>query len=1360
MPTVKLYLPVKLLSEVQDIKDILSECAISLFEARFEYCFYIDCGERKPSDDDLAVLKWLIEQPFSEHKSKNLDKRLGRVSGISQLGEGVESFQCMDEFSTQFEIGPRLNYSTPWSTNAVAICAYAGLDFVSRMERSRRYRLITSNPVVEEVKNKIISMLHDQMTEIVYERPIDSFALSTKPSPVYEVNILKDGRKALTEVNQDMGLAMDDWDLDFYTDMFKNKMGRNPTNVECFDLAQSNSEHSRHWFFGGRLVIDGFEMDNSLFKLVKSTQENTNPNNKIKFSDNSSAIEGFEVKTFRPSKIGKSSKFLLESSILHIILTAETHNFPTAVAPFPGATTGTGGRIRDVQATGRGANVVAGTAGYCFGCLHLPGHKLPWENSSFEYPPNFASPLQVIIDASNGASDYGNKYGEPVICGFARSFGLFLNGSRREWVKPIMFSAGIGSIYDEHLQKKPPQAGDLVVKVGGPVYRIGVGGGAASSIQVQGDNVSELDLGAVQRGDAEMEQKMNRVIRACIECREKNPILSIHDQGAGGNGNVLKEISDPEGAKIHCDGFSLGDPTISVLELWGAEYQESNALLIKPADRPLVERVANREKCPVSFVGEITGNKKIQLTPFGHLDDVSQDGSEALKKKTPILPVDLQLDLVLGDMPKKVFKMRRITPLANPFVLPPEQTFRNMLEAVLRMPSVASKRFLTNKVDRSVTGLIAQQQCVGPLHTPLADVAVTSISYWDTKGAATAIGEQPIKMLVSAECGARMSVGESLTNLSFALISHLKDVKCSANWMWPGKLEGEGPLMYDACRAMCEVMKQLGIGIDGGKDSLSMAARVGEVTVKAPGSLVISSYAPCVNICKTVTPDLKCPHGKGELFYINLSKGQCSQRLGGSAIAHVYGQIGDESPDLDDSQLFIKCFRTIQSLIRDGLITAGHDVSDGGFIVTLFEMAFAGDCGFRVNLPCQPDSVMSLAQLFHEELGYILEVRTTDSAKVTAMLEESGIIFQHLGVSTVDRTCTLSSVDGSSRTTFLSESVAKLRDSWEETSFKLDALQCNPVCVSQERERLLASDLPPPYKLTFDIEEPKLSTLAHPDAPRVAIVREEGTNGDRELAAAFLTAGFEVHDLTMTDLISGAISLDEFQGLGFAGGFAFADVMGSAKGWASSILRKESVKKQFQNFFERDDTFSLGVCNGCQVMTLLGWVGSVQFSDGKTESVQSGVYMGHNTSGRYESRFSTVSINKSPSIMLRGMSGSTLGIWVAHGEGKMIFRNSDVYSDLVENNLLPLTFVDNSNNPTEGYPCNPNGSQDGIAALCSANGRHLAMMPHPERCFMTWQWPWMPQDWRGTVLRGTVKTSPWLKMFQNAYDWCLGQVDE
>nr|AAI68641.1 Unknown (protein for MGC:186503) [Xenopus tropicalis] len=1286
-----------------------------------ELCYNVNwTGPAAPSSQETDALRWLFSCPFDPQS----------ISDTSSLHSEPSDLLV--------EIGPRLNFSTATSTNAVSICRSVGLTNVDRIECSKRYLIKFQTRPQGSEEQELLASLYDRMTECVYPEPVRSFEVSVRPEKVYEVDILGQGRAALEKANTELGLAFDSWDLDYYSSLFQ-RVGRNPSSVECFDLAQSNSEHSRHWFFKGKLKVDGQEKEMSLFDMIMKTQDTSNPNNVIKFCDNSSAIQGREVASLIPTDPSCAGPYHLCRSTRHLIFTAETHNFPTGVAPFSGATTGTGGRIRDVQSTGRGAHVIAGTAGYCFGNLHIPGYSLPWEDPAYQYPVQFARPLEVAIEASNGASDYGNKFGEPVLAGFARSFGVRLpSGERREWVKPIMFSGGIGSMEDVHRTKEAPEPGMHVVKVGGPVYRIGVGGGAASSIQVQGDNASELDFGAVQRGDAEMEQKMNRAVRACVERGGKNPICSIHDQGAGGNGNVLKELSEPQGAVIYTKSFQLGDPTLSVLEIWGAEYQESNALLLRPDDAEFLRSVCRRERSPVDFVGKITGDGRIVLIN-GSDTDPAPDSTDR-----NAVPVDLQLEWVLGKMPRKEFVLNRVAPNLQPLVLPSGLTVGQALDRVLRLPSVASKRYLTNKVDRSVTGLVAQQQCVGPLHTPLADVAVVSLSYSDIVGGATAIGEQPIKSLLNPAAGARLAVAEALTNLLFAQVTDLKDVKCSGNWMWAAKLPGEGALLYDACAAMCDVMAQLGVAIDGGKDSLSMAARVGTETVKAPGSLVISVYAVCPDITTTVTPDLKNPGQKGVLLYLPLCPGQ--HRLGGSALAQCYSQLGETPPDLDDPQTLISCFNVTQQLLRDRVLSAGHDVSDGGLVTCILEMAFAGNCGLDIEISSSCTNVLEL--LFAEEPGLVLEVAEQSVELVMERYRAAGVECVRIGCTKERGPASMVRIRANGQEV-VNEKLGSLRAVWEETSFQLERLQANPSCVSQEEAGLRVRE-GPSYHLTFNPSEiPLVPPSVGGNQPRVAVVREEGSNGDREMAASLLMAGFQVWDVTMEDLLAGGTTLDSFRGLVFVGGFSYADVLGSAKGWAASVKFNASVREQFENFRRRADTFSLGVCNGCQLMALLGWVGPDNPTDTVGDLPTQGVLLSHNLSGRFESRFVTLKIQQSPSILLRGMAGSTLGVWVAHGEGYMRFRSPKVQDYVTSNHLAPLCYVDDGGKPTEEYPMNPNGSPLGIAGLCSADGRHLAMMPHPERCVMKWQWPWMPESWRQSL-----DVSPWMRLFQNGYRWC------
>jgi phosphoribosylformylglycinamidine synthase len=888
-----------------------------------------------------------------------------------------------------------------------------------------------------------------------------------------------------------------------------------------------------------------------------------------------------------------------------------------------------------------------------------------------------------------------------------------------------MFSGGIGQIDSRHTDKGIPEPEMWVVKIGGPAYRIGMGGGAASSM-VHGDNPEHLDFNAVQRGDAEMEQKVNRVIRACSELGPDNPIVSIHDQGAGGNCNVLKEIVEPAGARLEVREIPVGDDSLSVLEIWGAEYQENDALLLRPSDEALFRALCERERVPVSFVGQVTGDGRVIL------HDEKDDST----------PVDLVLDHVLGEVPQKTFELERGQSTHVPLQLPAGTDVKQTLERVLRLLSVGSKRFLTTKVDRSVSGLVAQQQCAGPLQLTVADVAVIAQSHFGTTGAATAIGEQPLKGLLDPAAMARLAVGEALTNLVWARVTALEDVRCSANWMWAAKLPGEGAALHDAAVAMSDLMLELGIAVDGGKDSLSMAARApltddGEEIVKAPGALVVSAYVSCPNITQTVTPSLELP-GRGRLLLIDLGGGR--HRLGGSALAQVYSQLGDVPPDVDDPEALARAFRAVQELIAVRLVTAGHDRSDGGLVTALLEMAFAGNCGIDVALGAESDTD-PIARLFSEELGMVIEVDEADVETAVEVFRSAEVPCEVIGRTVIEPEVRIA-VGGRE---VLSADMRDLRDLWEATSFRLELEQANPDCVVAERDGLRHRTAPP-FALSF-IPQPTPPEIMTLDAKiPVAILREEGSNGDREMAATFLAAGFEPWDVAMSDLLAGTITLDRFRGLVAVGGFAHADVLDAAKGWSASMKFNGGLWSQLEAFLGRPDTFSLGVCNGCQLLALLGLVPWRGLDGGSQPRFV------RNASGRFESRFATVTVRPSPAIMLRGMAGSTLGIWSAHGEGRAFFPDTEVLARVEAEGLAPFRFTDDSGEITEAYPHNPNGSPFGIAGLCSSDGRHLAMMPHPERSSILWQWGWMPRDWREHL-----QASPWLKMFQNAREWCESQ---
>jgi len=1257
-----------------------------------EYCFNVGLVEPLTADE-FEKMKKALADGFIKESMKDVSSLDGDV----------------------IELGPRMNCETPWSSNMVSICQSIGLGKVNRVERSRRY-------VVPEgiSRDEFIADNHDRMTECEYPGALQTFSTGIEPQAVYEVPMIEKGPDALKDIP---GISMDDWDRRFYYDYFVMKNNRNPTIVEILDLNNANSEHSRHGYFKGKMIIDGQEMPWTLFELVMETW-NANPGNSIiAFSDNSSGIKGRFIQTLVPEQPGMYSRLVRDERLYHIIFTAETHNFPTGVAPFPGAETGSGGRIRDIQATGRGGLMGIGTAGYCVSNLHIANYTLPWE-LEFKRPENLASGLQILIEASNGGSRYGNEIGEALVLGFARSFDLRpWGGARWSFIKPIMFTAGMGQIDHRHIRKNDAEEGMLIVQIGGPAYRVGFGGGAASSL-IQGDQDAGLDFNAVQRGNAEMEQKMNRVVRTCSEMGENNPLDVIHDQGAGGPANVLKELVEKSGGQIEIRKIKVGDPTMSVLEIYVAEYQERNGLLIREERIEEFKKICEREKVNCEVLGSVTMDGKFVVHD-------SNDGTT---------PVNIDLHELMGGMPQKTFEVKTVEDDLRSLVLPEGLTVEDALARVLRLVSVGSKRFLTNKGDRSVTGLVAQQQCCGPLQLPVSDVAVMAQSLVPNdngvhSGMATSIGEQPIKMLVNPAAGARMAVGEAITNLAGAKIDGLDSVKCSANWMWAPKLEGEGAAMYSAATALRDCLIALDVAIDGGKDSLSMATRVGAETVKSPRQLVISAYVGIADITKVVTPDIKKP-GESQLIFIDLANGK--NRLGGSALAHVHGQIGNESPDMDDPELVKRAFNCVQDLIDKDLILACHDRSDGGLITTLLEMAFAGNCGLEIQMGTVEGEVIPV--LFSEELGLVIECTYNYASIVIRRLLDNNIPYIPIG-RTLSTNQYITLYFGAELV--FNESMPELRNLWEETSYQLEKLQANPTCADAERENIF--DRPgPQYKLTFEPKPTAPEILQAENKPKVCILREEGTNGDREMAAAFEAAGFEPWDVTMTDLLAERVSLTMFRGLVAAGGFSYADVPQSAKGWAATILFNEKLRAEFDKFYKRPDTFSLGVCNGCQLFGLLGWV---PYTGIKPEHQPRFV---HNDSGRFESRWSSVRISDSPSILFKDMAGSILGVHVAHGEGRLIFPDETVRAVTVGNKLCAMSYVDDSGRDTNKYPFCPNGSWEGVTALTTTDGRHTAMMPHPERAFLKWQWHHMPEQ-----MKKELEASPWLKMFQNAYDWCM-----
>ncbi|MHB8831088.1 MAG: phosphoribosylformylglycinamidine synthase [Patescibacteria group bacterium] len=1286
-------------SQAAQISSVASDrLGLEIGRVEAEWCFYIE--HKEPFDGtELVTLDWLLSETFDRQSFCDTS----RIAATTVL-----------------EVGPRLNFETPFSSTAVAICHKCGLFKVTRLERSIRYGLDVN--LDEEQGDKFLEPLHDRMVQMCYREPLVSFGTVRKPEPIRVIDVMTDNwRETLRTYGKANGCGWDEQDLDFLGHLFRDILKRNPVDVELFQLAQANSEHSRHGFFKGIHYIDGVQQDKTLMQLIK-TAWRINPNNSLlAFCDDSSAIQGKNVWVFEPIDPTQASPIAVKRRIRHPTLTAETHNHPTRICPRPGAETGIGGDIRDAEAIGRGGLCGMHGAGYSVGALQIPGYDLPWEKEAWPYPPNGASPLRILIEGCQGVHGYGNCFGEPTTFGFVRSTAVTLpNGEHYAYQKPILYVTAAGSMDDAHLKKGEPEKGMLVVQIGGPAYRIGMGGGSASSM-AGGQNTGDLDFNSVQRGDAQMEQRHYRVIQACVALGDKNPIVSVHDLGAGGDCNALPEIVHPAGGRIDLRAIPSGDPSLSSLEIWGNESQERMVVLIKSDDLGLLTEIAKREDVPCVVVGKVTGDG--QLVVFDSRDDSK--------------PVNLPLDKILGDLPPKYFEDKHVPVITKPLELPEGLTVREALERVLRLSSVGSKQFLTRNVDRSVRGLTPQQQCVGPNHLPLADFAVRADSYFGLTGAAHSLGERPMIGLLNPAAMSRMTVAEALFNMVGAKIIDLSEIKGSANWMLAAKLRGGGAWLFDAAKALSDFWVDLDIAGDGGKDSMTMSVQTvdpqgNKATVRSPSTLVFSAYATMADVDKKVTPDLK--KAGNALILVDLAPSK--HRLGGSALAQVHNQVGEETPDVDEPKLVKTAFQVIQRLIAEGRIASIHDRSEGGLIVTLLEMAFGGNKGFRAYVNENGDA---LACLFCEELGAVIECE--DRMSVLETLRNAGVPARCIGSVISDNKVV---VDFCGRIV-LKETMTSLRALWEATSDALDMLQANPECVRSEQ--LVCHHLltPPPYKLSFKPQPTQEELLKAEHKPRVAIIREQGSNGDREMAAAFYAAGFDPWDVTMTDLLNGSVSLDDFRGIAFVGGFSYADVFDAGKGWAGVIRYNERVGQQLERFRRRTDTFSLGVCNGCQLMALLGWVPGFDLM--ALDETQQPRFI-RNVSGRFESRFPTVMIGDSRAIMLKGMRGSTLGVWSAHGEG-LFHANTTITGRILTLDIAPFRYVDPKGQTTTAYPFNPNGSPHGIAGLCSEDGRHLAMMPHPERAFLLRQWPWIPDDWK------RLAASPWLKMFQNAYDWCM-----
>jgi len=1197
------------------------------------------------------------------------------IQKLTWLFNGAE---CIGEQAEGIFIGPRKEMITPWSTNAVEITQNMGISSIDRIES---FTKVASDDVA-----------YDPMLMARYQCLEQSiFTIDKTPDPVLFID-------DVAAYNQQEGLALNDDEVEYLTTL-SAKLGRKLTDSEVFGFSQVNSEHCRHKIFNGTFVIDGEEMPKSLFKLIKLTTE-TNPNRVVSaYKDNCAFMQGPMAEQFAPASHDKPDFFEIKDYESVFSLKAETHNFPTTVEPFNGAATGSGGEIRDRMAGGKASFPISGTAVYMTSYPRLKGGR-SWEQSMPERPWLYQSPEEILIKASNGASDFGNKFGQPLICGSVLTFEHEENGKKHGFDKVIMLAGGVGHGKKIDSLKDAPEVGDKVVLLGGDNYRIGMGGGAVSSVAT-GEYDNSIELNAVQRSNPEMQKRAYNAVRALGE-QDCNPVVSIHDHGAGGHLNCLSELVEETGGLINIDALPVGDPTLSGKEIVGNESQERIGLVLKEKDADLLKRIAERERAPMYIIGEATGDGKFTF----------------VNNKNGEKPIDLQLEDMFGNPPKTI--MNDVS-AQDRYASPCYQADKlvEYTKEVLQLESVACKDYLTNKVDRSVTGKVAKQQCAGELQLPLNNLGVVAIDYKGIRGIANSLGHAPVAGLIDPVKGAIMSIAEALTNIIWTPIEGgLEGISLSANWMWPCKNKGEDARLYKAVEAASNFALELGINIPTGKDSLSMTQKYkdGDV-VYAPGTVIVSAAGETQDVRKIVEPVAQPVEGS---VFVHVDFSQTELELGGSAFAQIVNQLGIDAPTVANAEYFKDAFETVQELIRDGQVIAGHDISSGGLITALLEMNFANTKGgMDINLDGFGESD-SIKILFSENPGLVLQVKD-DAIEV---LDAADIAYAVLGTPTQSRTVNITK-DGKK----VSFDIDEMRDIWYSTSYELDKNQCGAELAGQRFANYKKQPLSYTYPKNFTGKAKQYgSDLARRTATGVkaAIIREKGVNGDREMAYSMYLAGFDVKDVHMTDLISGREDLEDVNFIVFVGGFSNSDVLGSAKGWAGAFLYNAKAKQALDNFYARPDTMSLGVCNGCQLMVELGLI-----YPGHEQRVR----MEHNDSHKFESNFVGVTVPETNSIMLQSLAGSELGIWIAHGEGKFVFPYE------AEQYTIALNYSHNS------YPANPNGSQYNAAGICSVDGRHLAMMPHLERAIYPWQWAYTPKDkiWN--------EVTPWLEAFVNARSW-------
>ncbi|MAU26251.1 MAG: phosphoribosylformylglycinamidine synthase [Muricauda sp.] len=1199
-----------------------------------------------------------------------------------------------------FFVGPRAAMVTPWSTNATEITQNMGINGIIRIEEFK---------AVSEDYTDYDPMLFQKYNGLGQ----DVFTIDITPEPVQEIC-------DIAAYNQQEGLALNNEEIE-YLEQLSERLGRKLTDSEVFGFSQVNSEHCRHKIFNGTFVIDGKEMPHSLFKLIKKTSE-THPNDIVSaYKDNVAFVKGPKVVQFAPQRADVPDFYREEEFESVLSLKAETHNFPTTVEPFNGAATGSGGEIRDRLAGGKGALPLAGTAVYMTSYSRLEENR-PWEKAFPERDWLYQTPMDILIKASNGASDFGNKFGQPLIAGSVftfehkedvRSSAVETSLENRTsdlskvpqvtsrqlgYDKVIMLAGGIGYGKAEQALKDTPKKGDKIVILGGDNYRIGMGGAAVSSADT-GEFESAIELNAVQRSNPEMQKRAANAIRGLVESHE-NPIVSIHDHGAGGHLNCLSELVEETGGKIDLDKLPIGDPTLSAKEIIGNESQERMGLVIGDKDIDLLQRVAERERSPMYEVGHVTGDQRFTFE----------------SSKTHEKPMDLELSALFGSSPKTIMEdsMLETNYAQAEYSL---EHFHDYLEQVLQLEAVACKDWLTNKVDRCVGGRVAKQQCAGPLQLPLNNVGVMALDYKGREGLATSIGHSPISGLIDPVAGSRNSIAEALTNIVWAPLKEgLKSVSLSANWMWPCRNPGEDARLYEAVQACSDFAIALGINIPTGKDSLSMKQKYKDQEVIAPGTVIISAAGNCNDITKVVEPVLQ--KDGGDIYYVNLSKDHF--KLGGSSFNQILNSIGTEAPTVSDATYFKKTFDSIQTLIKDDQIAAGHDIASGGLITTLLEMCFA-DNGLGAELDLSSlGEADTIKLLFSENVGLVIQTKNAAAEKT---LQEAGVECHKIGKVVLEGTLKVKN-----HGIEIGLNVASLRDTWYRTSYLLDDKQTANGLAKARYENYKKQPLQ--YEFPLVVTSSDSAVRNRIEKPKAAILREKGSNSEREMANAMYLAGFDVKDVHMTDLISGRETLEDIQFIGAVGGFSNSDVLGSAKGWAGAFKYNEKANKALKDFFARPDTLSIGICNGCQLFMELDLVNPEHGGQhGK---------MTYNDSGKHESSFTSVKIQENNSVMLSSLAGSTLGVWISHGEGKFSLPLSE------ENYHIVAKYG------YEGYPANPNGSDYNVAMLCDKTGRHLVTMPHIERSIFSWNWAHYPKDRNDSV-------SPWLEAFVNARKWLISK---